>query len=165
MKNSILAVAAAVLLAATFQASAEEDGKRSAFKDRPHPSASRMIQKIDRDGDGRIGAGEFMGQADARAQDEFTRMDTDGDGAISADEFRAAAIARATEMFSRLDRDADGRITDKDFFRGRKHGMHEARGHGPRHGRHEGGMKERRHSAERPAPGAAEPKAEVTPLD
>ena len=100
-----------------------------------------MLQKMDRNGDGRISLDEYLAEAadhyrsidaankgrvdaadiasspaaleriDRRAEHLVARLDSAGAGYVTADEFAAAAQKR----FARLDRNGDGRLTPDEF--------------------------------------------------
>jgi len=100
-----------------------------------------MLQKMDRNGDGRISLDEYLAEAgakfksidsankgridaadiaaspaaiariDRRAEHLVRRLDSAGAGYVTADEFAAAAQKR----FARLDRNGDGRLTPDEF--------------------------------------------------
>jgi len=108
-----------------------------------------MLQKMDRNGDGRISLDEYLAEAadhyrsidaankgrvdaadiasspaaleriDRRAEHLVARLDSAGAGYVTADEFAAAAQKR----FARLDRNGDGRLTPDEFA---VHGRHRA---------------------------------------
>lgn len=87
--------------------------------------AADFFDKLDTNRDGKIGADEFRGSAEA-----FARMDRDGDGSITRDELAgggdgAAGPGRARrqgdpatrwqQMLQRFDADRDGQISAEEF--------------------------------------------------
>lgn len=106
-----------------------------------------MLQKMDRNGDGRISLDEYLAEAgakfksidsankgridaadiaaspaaiariDRRAERLVRRLDSSGAGYVTADEFAAAAQKR----FARLDRNGDGRLTPDELATHRGH--------------------------------------------
>ncbi|XP_051114774.1 probable calcium-binding protein CML18 [Andrographis paniculata] len=87
---------------------------------------SKVFNKFDANGDGKISAAEFGAVLTAlgspTAEDEVARamseLDTDGDGSINLSEFRAFhcggggdAVAEMKEAFEMYDKDGDGKIT------------------------------------------------------
>ena len=120
----------------------------------PTPAApadhfQHMLQKMDRNGDGRISLDEYLAEAgahfktidsankghvdaadiasspaaleriDRRAERLVARLDSAGAGYVTADEFAAAAQKR----YARLDRNGDGRLTPDELV---GHGRHHA---------------------------------------
>lgn len=70
----------------------------------------RLLERLDRDGDGAISRAEARSLGETR----FKRWDRDGDGAVSEAEMIEAAQERVArrvgKMFARMDRNGDGRI-------------------------------------------------------
>ncbi len=71
---------------------------------------ARLLERLDRDGDGAISREEARSLGDAR----FGRWDRDGDGAVTEAEMIAAAQERVArrigKVFARMDRNGDGRL-------------------------------------------------------
>lgn len=74
-----------------------------------------LFDRLDTDGDGRIGAEEGR----AAIRDGFTAYDTDGDGTLTLDEFAPLHAElmrpRTVDAFQRLDADGDGSVTVEDM--------------------------------------------------
>lgn len=130
--KAILA-SAAILLAATAVASAEE-GKR------PHgPKVSpqvMMMKHMDANGDAKVDAAEFLAFTTAKSKEHFAKLDADGDGVVTQEEFQNAAAAMAMSAFSRMDRNSDGKISKDDQAKVRgdaaRGNPDEGRPHGPK---------------------------------
>ena len=84
---------------------------------RKPPTAAEFIQRLDKDGDGKVSKDEFDGPAE-----HFTASDKNNDGYISKDEVRAGPPPRdlrkppaAAEFIQRLDKDGDGQVSKAEF--------------------------------------------------
>lgn len=80
--------------------------------------AGRMFDRLDADGDGRLGAAEVMTGQMGNGMQMFDRLDADGDGVITRDE----AAVRGNGMRDRMERRGDGmgrdRMEHRDGMRG-----------------------------------------------
>tara|TARA_R110002020_G_scaffold154674_1_gene334766 strand:- start:109 stop:528 length:420 start_codon:yes stop_codon:yes gene_type:complete len=88
MKLTLIAAFAAIAGLASAGATPEkEDGR----KHRGHPGIKQLIEKFDKDGDGKLNAEERKAAGEARKAEFLKRFDKDGDGKISPEEKKAAA--------------------------------------------------------------------------
>ena len=88
MKLTLIAAFAAIAGLASAGATPEkEDGR----KHRGHPGIKQLIEKFDKDGDGKLNAEERKAAGEARKAQFLKRFDKDGDGKISPEEKKAAA--------------------------------------------------------------------------
>ena len=55
------------------------------------PAHDAVIQKFDKNGDGKLDASERVAMRDALTTERFRAMDKNGDGVLSLDEFKAGA--------------------------------------------------------------------------
>lgn len=108
----VLTLPAAAALAAVLMAGAPAlagSAKADDSGDHAGPGA-RLLERLDRDGDGAISRDEARSLGDAR----FRRWDRDGDGAVTEAEMIAAAEERVArrvgKVFARMDRNGDGRL-------------------------------------------------------
>lgn len=101
------------------------------------PGHDRLIEKFDKNGDGKLDEAEraqmkaaFEAQRAERHREMLARFDTNHDGTLDAAERAAMRDARATERFRAMDKNGDGQLSLDEF----KAGAAQAGGH--RHGRH-----------------------------
>ena len=129
---------------------ADKDGALSREEAGDHFIA-RKFDKIDADADGKITTeelaamkgrhgkgrhGKGMKTPEERAKKKLARFDADGDGAITAEELGDHHMA---EKFAQIDADADGRLVEAELVAwAREHGGKHRKGHGRRHGGHDG---------------------------
>jgi Ca2+-binding EF-hand superfamily protein len=101
---------AAVLLATTAMA---QTGGPGVSPGSPAGGGSRMFERLDTDGDGKITQQELQ----AVHHERFSRADVNNDGKVTRDEFMASRTGqgrrpeRGEAMFRRLDADNDGVVT------------------------------------------------------
>ncbi|MFC1806182.1 hypothetical protein ACFL09_04290 [Planctomycetota bacterium] len=107
-----------VALAAAALGPGEQDQPRKAKAPRGK-GTNRLVQMLDKDGDGAISREEYKG-TDA----VFGKLDPDGDGVVSAEEGAKAArymmlitwdLVDRDELFKALDKDGDGNITAEEM--------------------------------------------------
>ena len=84
-----LFTAIAVLAGLAVASGTPEEGKGK--KHRDHPAIKQLIEKFDKDGDGKLSAEERKAAGEARKAEFLKKFDKDGDGKISADEKKAIA--------------------------------------------------------------------------
>jgi len=84
-----LFTAIAVLAGLVAASGTPEEGKGK--KHRGHPAIKQLIEKFDKDGDGKLSAEERKAAGEARKAEFLKRFDKDGDGEISAEERKAIA--------------------------------------------------------------------------
>jgi hypothetical protein len=88
MKLTLTAALAAIVgLACASAAPEKEDGR----KHRGHPGIKQLIEKFDKDGDGKLNAEERKAAGEARKAEFLKKFDKDGDGKISPEEKKAIA--------------------------------------------------------------------------
>ena len=88
MKHTLTAALAAIVGLACASANPEkEDGK----KHRGHPGIKQLIEKFDKDGDGKLNAEERKAAGAARKAEFLKKFDKDGDGKIGPEERKAIA--------------------------------------------------------------------------
>ena len=88
MKHTLTAALAAIVGLACASANPEKgDGK----KHRGHPGIKQLIEKFDKDGDGKLNAEERKAAGEARKAEFLKKFDKDGDGKISPEEKKAIA--------------------------------------------------------------------------
>ena len=112
---------AIVLLATCALASAQapkKEGKRGARGPRPVPK--EILEKFDKDGDGKLSAEERKAAAEARKAEMLSKYDKDGDGKLSADERKVAMEARKAGFIKQYDKDGDGKLNDEEKAAARK---------------------------------------------
>ena len=88
MKLTLIAVFAAIVGLASASATPEKEEGR---KHRDHPGIKKLIEKFDKDGDGKLNAEERKAAGEARKAEFLKRFDKDGDGKISPEEKKAVA--------------------------------------------------------------------------
>jgi hypothetical protein len=101
------------------------------------PTGAAVIQKFDKNGDGKLDDAEradmraaFKAKRAERHQAMLARFDTNKDGKLDASERVAMRDSLVTERFQKLDKNGDGQISLDEFKASAgKAGMH-------RHGRH-----------------------------
>jgi hypothetical protein len=111
--NTMIVIAAAFGLAGA--ANAEERGK-----DRPHRDIPpEIIEKFDKDGDGKLNEQEREAakaareeMMEARRKEMLAKFDKDGDGKLSDEEEEAMREARRKMMMEKFDKDGDGELSD-----------------------------------------------------
>tara|TARA_R110000751_G_scaffold4114_1_gene19274 strand:- start:1175 stop:1624 length:450 start_codon:yes stop_codon:yes gene_type:complete len=84
-----LFTAIAVLAGLAMASGTPEEGKGK--KHPGHPGIKQLIEKFDKDGDGKISAEERKAAGAARKAEFLKKFDKDGDGKISAEEKKAIA--------------------------------------------------------------------------
>lgn len=89
-----------------------------AGSDHPMKDDASLIQRLDKDGDGRVSRKEATDAAIERAGSRFDQLDTNKDGFITKDEVNAARSSmhertkeRAGEHWKAADKDGDGAIS------------------------------------------------------
>ena len=88
MKHTLTAALAAIVGLACASANPEkEDGR----KHRGHPGIKQLIEKFDKDGDGKLNTEERKAAGEARKAEFLKKFDKDGDGKISPEEKKAIA--------------------------------------------------------------------------
>src|SRR5689334_9728569 len=65
--------------------------RHAAFKAKRAERKQAMLAKFDKNGDGKLDAGERVAMRDALTTERFQAMDKNGDGVLSLDEFKAGA--------------------------------------------------------------------------
>ncbi|MDH3592096.1 MAG: EF-hand domain-containing protein, partial [Planctomycetota bacterium] len=87
--------------------------REGAFDPASSDKASRLLQRHDKDKDGKLSAVEFPDER------RFKEMDSDGDGVLTADELREAMDKRQRELeydvIERYDRNGDGQVSRSEF--------------------------------------------------
>ena len=78
-------------------------------KGHSHSGIKELIEKFDKDGDGKLNAEERKAASEARKAGFIKRFDKDGDGKLSAEERKAVAEAVAEAMRDRRGRRPEGR--------------------------------------------------------
>ena len=84
-----LFTAIAVLAGLAVASGTPEEGKGK--KHRDHPAIKQLIEKFDKDGDGKLSAEERKAAGEARKAEFLKKFDKDGDGKISPEEKKAIA--------------------------------------------------------------------------
>ena len=84
-----LFTAIAVLAGLAVASGTPEEGKGK--KHRDHPAIKQLIEKFDKDGDGKISAEERKAAGEARKAEFLKKFDKDGDGKIGPEERKAIA--------------------------------------------------------------------------
>ena len=88
MKHTLIAALAAIVGLACVSANPKkEDGR----KHRGHPGIKQLIEKFDKDGDGKLNTEERKAAGAARKAEFLKKFDKDGDGKISTEEKKAIA--------------------------------------------------------------------------
>lgn len=149
MKTTTLMIVAASMGLIGF-AQAEE--VKEAKKERPERKLPpELIEKFDKDGDGKLNKQEReAARAERRARMEERRkqalekFDTDKDGELSKEERKAMKEARRAKRLEKFDADGDGELSEEERAEMRK--AMQGRHHGP-HGK-KGKRKERREQAQ-----------------
>lgn len=109
---------------------AEEDR----HPDRKRPDGQRILQHLDKDGNGSVSKEEFLASERAqqnpeRAEKAFGHLDADGNGEITAEEFAKhkplggrgdGDRPNPAEIFKRLDKDGNGSISKQEFTSGER---------------------------------------------
>ena len=88
MKLTLIAAFAVIAGLASASATPEEEEGR---KHRGHPGIKQLIEKFDKDGDGKLSAEERKAAGEARKAEFLKKFDKDGDGKISTEEKKAIA--------------------------------------------------------------------------
>jgi len=88
MKLKLFTAIAVLAGLATASGTPEEEEGR---KHRHHPGIKQLIEKFDKDGDGKLSAEERKAAGEARKAEFLKKFDKDGDGKISAEEKKAIA--------------------------------------------------------------------------
>jgi Ca2+-binding EF-hand superfamily protein len=93
-------------------------GPQDMGSDHPMKDDASLIQRLDKDGDGRVSRKEATDAAVERAGSRFDQLDTNKDGFITKDEVNAARASvrermkeRAGEHWKAADKDGDGAIS------------------------------------------------------
>ena len=84
-----LFTAIAVLAGLAVASGTPEEGKGK--KHRDHPAIKQLIEKFDKDGDGKLSAEERKAAGEARKAEFLKKFDKDGDGKIGPEERKAIA--------------------------------------------------------------------------
>ena len=82
-----LTAAFAAIAGLAFASATPEEGR----KHRGHPGIKQLIEKFDKDGDGKLNAEERKAAGAARKAEFLKKFDKDGDGKISPEEKKAIA--------------------------------------------------------------------------
>ena len=88
MKHTLTAALAAIVGLACASANPEKEKGRG---HRGHPGIKQLIEKFDKDGDGKLNAEERKAAGEARKAEFLKKFDKDGDGKISPEEKKAIA--------------------------------------------------------------------------
>ena len=137
----LIVIAAAIGLSGAAHA---EEGK----KERPpHKLPPEIIEKFDKDGDGKLNEEERETAKAARGDMEASRrkeilekFDADGDGKLSDEEKKAMREAMKKKMLEKFDKDGDGELNEEERAEMRKNMPHppggpkrpKGKGDGPR---------------------------------
>lgn len=108
-----IAVALATSLIAYAEPPKGKEGKRKG-KGGPRPLPKEVVEKFDKDGDGKLNKEERKSAMEARKAEALTKYDKDGDGKLSEDERKAATADRKAEFIKRHDKDGDGELNDEE---------------------------------------------------
>ena len=119
--NTLIVIAAAIGLSGAAYA---EEGK----KERPpHKLPPEILEKFDKDGDGKLNEEEREAAKAARGEMEANRkkemlakFDKDGDGKLSEEEKKAAHEAMKKKMLEKFDKDGDGELSEEEKSEMRK---------------------------------------------
>lgn len=91
------------LLGATADAAEPAPGQGARIRERLRGRVrERLVEKFDKDGDGKVGPEERAAARDEIVEKIFAKHDADGDGKLSKDEFRAALAALRERLQQRL---------------------------------------------------------------
>jgi hypothetical protein len=122
MKMKLTSVVVAIATCAIVSAAppkGDEKGKGPRGGGRPIPK--EMLEKFDKDKDGKISAEERKaameeGKAamEARRAEIMAKFDKDGDGKLNEEERKAAGEARKAEMMKKFDKDGDGELSKEE---------------------------------------------------
>ena len=121
-----LKVLTAIAVIAGLAAASGTPEKGKGKKHRDHPGIKQLIEKFDKDKDGKLNAEERKAAGEARKAEFLKKFDKDGDGKLSAKERKAAGEAM---------RNRGRRSSERDQTEGRPH-RHQ-RPHGKPEGRPE----------------------------
>ncbi len=118
MKTTLFATLAA-LVGTCMIASAQDGPKRPK---RPHgPPPAEVLEKFDKDGDGKLSNDErsamreaMKAKSEERRKAMLAKFDADGDGKLSKEEREKAMEERKAEMLKKYDKDGDGKLSEEE---------------------------------------------------
>jgi hypothetical protein len=135
-----LVIAAPLVAGATTYAVAQGNGPGA----QDAPGRAKMIEKFDKNGDGKLDDTEraqmkaaFEAKRAARTQEALAKYDLDKNGQLDKSERAAMRDDKLTARFQKMDKNGDGKLTLDEFKSGAKRGEHRHGRHG--HGRMRGG--------------------------
>jgi hypothetical protein len=113
--NTLIVIAAAIGLSGAAYA---EEGKGPRP---PHKLPPEIIEKFDKDGDGKLNEEEHAAAKAARGEMEADRkkemlakFDKDGDGTLNEEEKMAAREEMKKKMLEKFDKDGDGELSEEE---------------------------------------------------
>lgn len=109
----------------------------------PRQVPKEILEKFDKDGDGKLSKEERQAAMEARKAEMLKKYDKDGDGKLSKEEREAIAADRKAEFMKKYDTDGDGKLSDEEKAAARKamgdrRGGSRERGKGGAQGRQKG---------------------------
>ena len=108
----VLAIAAPAIAEDSVDSKGSQENKNSTdSKDRDTPRA-RLLEKFDKDGDGKLSEDERAAARNERQEQRLEKFDADGDGKLSETEERAARTQRKARHLGPFDTDGDGKLSE-----------------------------------------------------
>ena len=138
MKMKLTSVIVALATCAIANAEPPKE-KGKAPRGGARPVAKEILEKFDKDKDGKLNAEERKVAGEARKAEILKKFDKDKDGKLSAEERKDASDARRAEMIKKFDKNTDGKLSEEERAEMRKamppRGNRPARGKGAPEGK------------------------------
>lgn len=115
MKMKLTSIVVAIATCAIANAEPPKgEGKPKGPREGGRPVPKELLEKFDKDGDGKLSAEERKAAMEARQAEMLAKFDKDGDGKLNEEERKAAMEARKAEMMKKFDKDGDGELSKEE---------------------------------------------------
>lgn len=120
MKTTILMTLTA-MIGSCLIASAQDTPKRGERQRPAGPPPPEVLEKFDKDGDGKLSPEErkaareaMQARTEERRKEMLAKYDKDGDGKLSPEERAEMQKDRKAEMLKKFDKDGDGKLSEEE---------------------------------------------------